>query len=390
MTKLQKSLLELAYKIHIMCEKKSLNYYMVGPELLFSVRDNTIKGYELDLAMFLKDWECLQETIKKDESLEIESILDGGQMPGCYFRIVNRHTLFLDLDRLGFFVKNGIAVNIHIIRNSGEKADALSRIEKGMEYFCKNEKTPERRSYQTMRTLMGKSKCHEKIMNMMRETAANKAGNNKEVREPDLGVCLFSENIWKKAAVISVSGVELKTVSDQENYFQCVYGENWDTEEPFFNRKSFKCIFSDTISYKSYLENPLVTETLDRIEKGEYLAYAKKQAVYETMRENEEEGWDKTLFLARERYRLWKKYMPIKGELLDLAKIREYDELIFILEDYMNEMEKYLEKDIVICFDADILSVMKEIYIYLEQQDIAQKITECVLEEDLKPIEVTW
>ena len=96
------------------------------------------------------------------------------------------------------------------------------------------------------------------------------------------------------------------------------------------------------------------------------------------------------MFAAGERFRLRKKYMPVKERIQELMDRQCYDEAELILNDYIQTLETYAKDGVIICFDRDILTMVIKIYEINGQTERADTIRKKVLPEDLEPIEVTW
>jgi len=387
-TKQQEKMLDMLVEFHDICEENNLKYYLIGNQLLFAAQNRGIHGYEVEVAMFHSDWKRLQEIVEVLPEIEIESVTDGGKLPGCYYRYVNKNTLLLNLDRYDVYAKLGIGISIYIIRERSNKAELLAYFENGMSDQISGRSSIARKMYEKLLKKKGIKGAAEYLAGMEYEVRSNGREKRTSLKEAYADVCKFASGFWDKRTIIRLAGVNFYTVSGYKTYLKQRYGMKWTTTEPHILKETYRCFFSVVLPYAKYIqeiqkENLLTDDFLEQ-----YKRFVKEYQPYPAMLKVEKEGWEKTMFVAGERYRLWKKYMPLKSEIKQKMDEHRFDEAEVMLQDYIEVLEKYMKMDIVVCFDKECLDMVKELYIQNGKTNKVKSIEEYVLEEDLQPIKI--
>lgn len=390
MTKQQKKMCEWMLEFHELCKRKKITYFLIGHQLLFAAQKTTLHGYEIDVAMYLKDWKKLTAYAATDNQFEIESVMDQGRFPGCYYRFINKNTLFLDLEKYGTLAKPGIGINVHILRMQRKTSRLLAFLEKGMEDIASGKYSFQMFIVKILELLKGNEGVGKYIESLLRKSSAKSMTVETELKEPYSTVCKFEKSFWSEKTTVNLEGMLLTTTKNYREYLIQRYGENWEKCNPEINKENYLCVVSTELPYEKYMneinKNNYITKSFIKTWK----AYRKEYKDFQPLVAKEQEGWEKTMFLAGERYRLWKKYMPLKEEILTLFEEEQYDEAELLLQDYMQVLNKYLKMNIVVCFDEEILDIVKKLYELYGKISMVRAIEEHVLEEDLKPIQADW
>lgn len=391
MTRQQQRLCELMLEFHELCEKKDAAYYLIGPQLLHAAKDGKIHGYEMDVAMFLKDWNKIAKWAGKSKRIEVESILDQGKLRGCFYRFVDKNTLLLDLDRYGMLAKPGIGIHVHIIRNQRKKQTLLRFLEKGMD-----DASVRRRSFAAAVVVplraAGREQFAKRVVRLLKTVSTGKTDMESatELREPGDVRCVFEPGYWAGRTTVRLEGMELYAAEGYRSYLTQRYGEGWRRCETDAILEHFRCVFHPSLPYALFLEQVRSRGLLSARFQRQFRRYAKRYEEHQAMREYETLGWEKSIFYAGERIRLWKKYMPLKEKLLSLYGEGRLDEVEMMLSDYLTVLEQYLKMDIVICFDKELLDVVKGLYLTYGRTGLVEKIDACVLPVELEPIVPFW
>ena len=386
----QKKLCELMLEFHALCEKQNAAYYLVGPQLLHAAQDGELHGYEMDVAMFYKDWKKIRRQVTPDGDREIESILDHGNLPGCYFRYVDKNSLLLDMGRYGMLAKPGIGINIHIIRAPRKKSQLLTYLEQGMEEGAKGDA----HSFAGILVRVLRKCCRDrfdrKMMQLLFEVRAQNGDVDTELKLPGQPPRAFVPGFWGNRTAVTLADMTLYAAEDYKIHLINRYGKNWARAKTDVAEESYRCVFSPSLPYAQYMEQVEKEGLITRRFIKRFQHYVKKYGFFEEKKDMELLGWEKSLFFSGERFRLWKKYMPLKERILTLYEAGLLDEVELLLTDYLTVLNKYLRMNMVLCFDSDILDVVKKVYLAYGQKAIVRKIDNYVLQEDLLPIKATW
>ena len=87
-----------------------------------------------------------------------------------------------------------------------------------------------------------------------------------------------------------------------------------------------------------------------------------------------------------DRFKMWKKYMPVKDDILKMLREGKTDETFLIVSDYFDLFRKYLKKDMVLYFDEDYWQICSKLWSDCGYGELIEK-AEMVLEIN-KPIEL--
>ena len=392
MTKQQTRLCQLMLELHTLCNDLELDYYLIGQQLLFVYKKDSIHGYEIDVAMFYEDWQVLADHIKDSERYDIESVLDGGNMFGCYYRFVDKETLMLDADWYGKYKKPGIGINVHIIRKKNMKSRYLLLLENGLKNIYLDNNTKARRFAERLIEKKGRAAFSETMSNLLQQCYLKKdvKSGGAFIYEPRAPYFSLDASIFANRRMITFQGMALYTFSRPGPYLVGRYGKGWRKVKPKIDVETYRCIFSDCLPYEKYINEieskGLLSEEFSKMSRE----YGPMFNEFRKMEKYENDGWEKTMFVTGERYRLWKEYMPKKPQIKRLYDDDRFDELEIILSDYIAVLRKYLKKNIVVCFDEDILDVVRILFLKNGNEAFVNKIDRYVLEEDLMGIYKTW
>lgn len=388
MTKQQTKLIDMLIHFHNVCESNGIQYYLISNQLLYAAQNNPIHGYEVEIAMFNSDWINLQHVIESMEDIEIERVTDGGKMPGCYFRYIDKNTLMLDLDYYGVYAKPAIGLNIYIIHSDRIKTKILSRVERIMSYQAAYPDQFGSKVFNSLTRVIGRKRFAKWLENLEVTVRAKSKSGDTVLKEAYGKKCSFPAGFWSTRTEVTFMGHSFYTVSRYQEYLKKRYGANWHEIDPENARQTYRCMFSDCLPYKDYMETiekeKLLTSDFFKRNKRFQKGYER----FKGMLREENIGWDKTMFAAGERFRLWEKYMPMKKQVEHLFSEQRYDEAELILKDYIGVLEKYTDIGIVICFDEEFLEFVKRLYEINGQTEKAEYIDAHVLPEDLLPIEI--
>ena len=236
----------------------------------------------------------------------------------------------------------------------------------------------------------GRKRFDSKVLQLLKTVQAKNDDTVTELREPG-SVCLqFEPGYWREKTSVTVAGMRLYTAMNYGYYLACRYGKNWARAKSDAFLESYRCVFSPTLPYERYMAYINQDKLIKRTFLKRMHQYVDGYHKFEKLQAAEIQGWNKSIFFSGERFRLWKKYMPLKAQILSLYEAGYLDEVELLLTDYLTVLNKYLKMNMVMCFDSDILDVVKKLYLTYGKKAIVQKIDRYVLKEDLQPIEVTW
>ena len=387
MTELQCKLIELMKEFDKHCQDNNLQYFVIGNQLLYSARGEALHGYGIHVAMFYKDWKKFVnlKKVKENADREIESVLDGGNMPGCFFRYVAADTILLDVDHFKAYKKHGISIGVHIFRKQCFLSRVLSFFERGMsDHFYRKKTKP---AYIANFSKIVFRKFYSRLlMHMLQRVVATSPKQPTSLKENEKKKYAYGKNFWSKRTKIKIAGESFYTVKDYEKYLRKTYGDKWKSVKPIEHKEHYRCMTSVTLPYKNYVETLNSKRLLTRKFLRDSAEFIKDYEEFMVLHKYEKKVWDRTMFATGERIRLWKKYMPMKGQLLELAEEGKFDEVQLLLDDYIQVITQFQEEEIVICFDADLFKLVLKIFRRNGKTAYADKLERTVTQADLEPM----
>ena len=390
----QGELLRLMDEIDLICDQLRIPYYLVGHLLQSARKDRKVRGYQASVAMTYEDF-CLFRAYVEDKKSEDRSIEEPGaaRKPGkLSFRYVNTKSLLMDLDRWDSVKQYGIYVDIMILQKKGRRGTLLSWMDHALK---RGEIIASGPKHKYIRTIA------EPIFRLLHKVAPARYGKTLYK--------YYTENAWPKGhgsapALLSaegrlislpgnfsdgyhfvrVEGHSYRTIASPDTYLKNHYGENWKNDLSYA-KETYMVPTNPKVSYEDFLKDPYLSNFDSAFFRRRDNWRKLKDDFLEHYDTKEKSGWN-YLFATEARVNCWKKYMPMKKELLELWAEGRHDEVILKLKEYCDYVNEYMELGIAICFDEDIWSIYHQWLKENGQADVSKKLKKMVWPEHLKGI----
>lgn len=361
MTREQGAVLSLLDEVDEICNEIGIRYYLMEHQLHNSLSKKGITGYSADVAMTWEDFSAFRVYVQNNKSQirEFESIENNRNMPGLFYRYVNSETLLLDLDYAQAYTKFGIAVNIHIIQKNGRLFQLLSFVDRCIRVGDRKNVLDSRKKKAAYVGI----KVFRKIMPHLWQKELYKffekncwTGENGQM--PALFVdmpwgVMLPENFNQGVRKIWLSGHLYHTIKNPELYMEWRYGVRWRIKKLYPPVESYMVASNPYVPYKEFMKNSYMKNLNKRFYKDRQRFLNVFRDEFKDYDVKEKTGW-KYLFAAEARIQCWKKYMPIKEELIRKWDEGKYDEVMLELGDYREIVGEYKNSVMVPCFDPDI------------------------------------
>ncbi|MBC5689811.1 hypothetical protein H8S37_12880 [Mediterraneibacter sp. NSJ-55] len=361
MTREQGVVLSLLDEIDEICDETGIKYYLIEHQLHNALLQKGISGYSADVAMSWKDFSVFRAYIQnyKKGAREFEGLENNRKMPGLFYRYVDSRTLLLDLDYAQAYTKFGIAVNIHIIQKESKLFRALSFADRCIRIGGSRNVLDSKKK----KAVYAGIKALQKIMPHVWQKGLHKLfekncwtgenGQKPTILADILWGAVLPGNFNQGIQKIWLSGHLYHTVKSPEAYMERRYGAGWRTKKLSPPAESYMVSTNPYVPYKEFMEQAYIKKMNRKFYKDRrrFLRVFKNE--FKEYDAKEKEGW-KYLFAAEARIQCWKKYMPVKEELLRKWEEGKQDEVMLELEDYRVAVGEYKNSAMVPCFDPDI------------------------------------
>ena len=371
MKKTETIMLQLLGEIKKACNKKNVDYYVIENELLFDAQGERVPSCFADICMTYDAFRKIRSTLKRKDNRTIESIATCIDMPGVYYRYVDTEALCIEMAFHKVRKAHGIAVNIHIIRNTGLYSEYLIKKEKIMASGIEGIDTASRAKKAALEKEKSISQLYSRAMNKLLRMAAYKGEGESQIHIPGVPVLRFPEGFWKSKGKLMIDNKSFDTVGKRDIYLMQRYGEDYHQARVIDLHQHYQMIYDLDVPYQGVAEQILGDKNLGDLfweKRNRFLSN-----YYWDFRERDEEEkriWN-MLFLTEARFVLWKKYYWMKKELYDLYERERYDELYLALSDMNKEVKFHSKFGYVPFFDDEI---WKLYIVVLEKQGFLEEI----------------
>ena len=343
------------------CKNNNARYYLITTELLYFYAGKRVPSCTADICMTLNSFDMIREELSSNSERIVESIETNDNMPGVYYRYVATDTFMIQPEYHKVLKENGIAVNIHIIRNKSSLSKKLCSIENIMENGI--EGIDHKESLSLERTISIKKKNGDFsgwINKMLKETSLTDVSLESLLKIPELGIICLSKGFWEKEKLITIDKKKYSTVYEPDCFLVQCYGEDYNKINYRSRIENFRIIADADISYKDLPDDYLAQFSFD-IDFWERRKKFLNNFYYEWSELNREvRQKENNMFLQRSRLLLWKRYYFDKNKIIRLFKEERFDELKMMFFDFEKHIKQHIPYRQIPVFDKEIWNIYIE------------------------------
>lgn len=361
MRKEEIKMLEILDEIAEACDTAGAKYYVIEQELLSAYREGPrIYQAEADICILYEDFLKIRKILRKTKYRFIESISNCTTMPGVYFRYVTVNSFLYVQSYHKVRKAHGVAVNIHILRNTGDESKELCKCEKLMETGIEGMPQDKKEELDGMRKIPFLYKSRMK--KLLKAAALTDISEKSMLKIPGVKPMSFPAKFWGKQTNITVGNYDFTTTANADKYLTERYGEDYASLKITSPRANYQILVDPEIQYKlvsnkveAFLSsNPQYWEARDRFTSF----YANE---YEEMLKHESDDWD-VLFFIGDRFEMWKTYDPQREKIRNFLAEGRNDEVFMIFLNYFNLFSSYLKKGRVLYFDEEFWQICSNLW----------------------------
>ena len=392
---IQEKILQLLCEIKEICDKADINFFLARKtaESALDGENFPERGVCADIWMPKKDFDDFCQIVEGIADREIEGIAMGSPFPAVYYRYVASDTLLYDMDEIGKVLAPGISVRIHILWNA-PKSKWKRWIWTFMQWAVESE---DLRKAQIVH-MKKKKKIILFIMNMIRKCGGKKVFSGlyqkcsefygKDVTTHSYYISRFlkapvviDKNYFDHYEEIEFEGKIFKVPEECRSILK-----KTESYYPLEKKENYMIIADSTLPYKEFLkavsESGLVSK--EKLKCRRRYLYHVQTDLKEAER-SLQKVWN-LLFMTGARYKMWKKYIGRKGELLDLYEREAYEQLDIELKEYLDVLETFANKGYGVCFDDKIWKIALECLCRQGKEEISERLKKYVFPEHMNGI----
>ena len=375
MNEIQKHLVKMLQEIDEICVKNDIPYLLCGRNAKDACQCNQFLGEYVYASIMMRgqDFAKFRALVAEKEGRAVESILNNPDFPaGMSMRYVDETTTFIYGHLSHNFKYKGIYITIQNCRNvprNKYKQKVVNTIDELIAYAGNGDKTVFTKKTQRWCRLMdisskifGKLFVVRRLVKQYEKLTAANSKNMAYVR-PMKDNITIPATMFTSVKRVKLEDSEFLVPTAHESYLEKVYGKSWKTDTKTEDISSrHLLVASAQVSYKDVdVDNSLYANRgkVNRI----IQTRADLSAQIKKLRDKIEEYWV-LLFMTKERYRLYRKYMPIAHLLHQHLVDRDYAWLTIAMQDYMTVVKTYLAKGLPITICPELDEVALEMLYY--------------------------
>lgn len=368
MTDIQQKLLELLSEIKEICQNLDCKFSLASTTAEKAIKYGGFIKEEIDAEIWMpeRDFLKFRQHIPKERVLE--GIDTNPQFPGTYYLYSSKDTLVCDLNHISCMKEHGIAIMIHVLRER-----IHSRVLRRINFYAKelieapyisNEIISKESAAERLRRCLlivfqkvTYGKVAAKFYEWTRQTKFWEETNNYYVEQFLKRPFSFPKEWFEQPEYTELEGISFPIPQNEEKILSKT---KWKIG-PIVRQRGHVAVVDTRIGYEVYFkrleENKLISKSFLRRRKKYLFAVDTR---LKPLQQEIQNKWD-LLFMTGERYRLWKKYIPVKEEIFQMYDEDQKEDLEEILEEYLTILMQYEKKKYAVCFDPDIWKIALEI-----------------------------
>ncbi|MBQ0079271.1 MAG: LicD family protein [Eubacterium sp.] len=388
---------EILCKLNNICQAQGINLYLFGDTALAAYRDKTLSDNVsvcIDAADVSRFINAVEDSL--DEHLLLEGMHNNGRYPKLSLRAYDPETIDFNVANYLLYDNNCIHVDVEIIKHipsSKIKRTALD-LDYGLykdsrkELLAKSKKASGKKAL--VKNLLMK-RMHNKEAKCGADTFAKEMffklinGYASDEKKVEIDKFKLSSSMFKKTTTVEIDGVSFLIPQKSEQYIQKVSGFNWinaETKAYSEDDSKFREVEFSWAQYKGRIEGILPDEYFDLLKKSNSLG-AKHQKYHKKITD-----YYKILKRTDVRIKLWKKYSPIRDEIIELLGAGKYEELETVLSDYIDALREFADMKLGLSFDPDIFMAAKQVLVNKGESEAADYMESLIPQAHKKPLRI--
>lgn len=369
--KVQAGILKLLHEFDEMCRKENIPYFLGGYLAAEAVELGTFapECCTRYVVMHPSDRNRLIEAVKKYAKSDrvLESFESNSDYADFSMRYCDISTTLFDVRTEGFYKYHGLNLTIYFVRpaesnkwkckfstglNAAVEANAFSKFY----YNISNKKVLAGFLGKIMFLLLGKKFSKKLAWNIIYNPnnmnyliqGSIKSYWYKAIQLPEINFNEFQE--------CSINGVISKIPVNYENFIRPQVKRSWNNGQPVGLLLKFPFISAMEINCMNFAEE------LNKLGmKNVYFRYWRKLSRYNAIcNKKSSYAFNYCWYVSQRsvaRIQMWKKYAPLKEQIITLYKKENFDELYKILEEYIKVLKDNISHGMAVIFDEEIFRI---------------------------------
>lgn len=399
MNDIQKHLIKLLQEIDDICSQNNIPYLLCGRIAKDACQNHHFLGDYVSASVMMRgqDFDKFRDLVANKEGRAVESIQENSDFPDCMtMRYVDETTTFIYGHTARNYRRKGIFITIQKCRNIPKNkimAKLANGIDKALAYVGMDDISglgkKKRFAVKCLRLtvkLLGKAFVIKCLLGLQQKLTRSGRENMAYVR-PMKNNIKIPASMFTDVQRVELEGAQFPVPTDIDKYLEKVYGKNWEQDNKPENISTPHLLVSSTkISYKEVDNDDSLYAVHDEV-KATINKRKSLMAQINPLRRKIEKYWD-LLFLTKERYRLYRLYMPVAEILEDRLSKGEYEWLEIAMADYLTTLKTYLSKKLPLTICPALDRIVLELLNQGEKKNLAQKFNNLKNKVPLKSVEL--
>lgn len=402
LTAVQKRRLQLLEELNSLCRKNNITYFLISKGLYQAVRFGQYVDPNADISVCMTSgsYRKFEKAFRKAEysNRYLDSMKENPMFHRFCIRYCDTESTDFSVNYSGSGEQSGIFITIEILRNPSKSRleDKVNQaLEQGWEANIRPRPSSRRDTLGRMIIsilcfIFGRKQVGKWLFNRFLTRPKHYVGDVQFLKPFWKKRVKYPNYLFRYTCDIDFEDIHLQTMKLYADYLKSTYGAKWETKDfPMTIENPFNRIIDAELPSREFLSF-LNDKGIDRKEFGRLRRRTERKMLPAVALNRKTDYYWDLLCLCGERYRLAEKYRPMKLHLLELYRSNRIEELMELLDDYHNTAVAFSKKQMGVCFDPEIFSILEYCLYAIGKVKQAKKLRSLIPEQDWRVLPLPW
>ena len=399
LTAVQERRLQLLQEFDDLCRKNNVNYFLFSKALYQAARYGKYIDTNADISVCMTpgNYRKFEKAFRRAKYAN--RYLDSMRTNPMFHRFCVR---YCDTESTDFFVslsgcgeQFGIFITIEILRNPS-RSKFEDNFNQALEYGWETSirPRPSTSGWDTFGKLIvsilccvfGRKRVGRLLFRRFLTRPKNFVGETQFIKPYLKERVKYPHYLFRYMGEVELEGISFQTMQLYTAYLKSAYGAKWKTRKfPETKENPFNRIVDADIPSREYLrylcDKGICREEFWRLRRRT----ERKMVPVVELNSKTNHYWD-LLCLCGERYRLAEKYLPMRLYLVELYNSNQVKTLMKLLGDYYKTAVAFSKKEMGLCFDPQIFSILEYCLYATGKVKQAKKMKSLIPEQDWRTL----
>lgn len=402
LTAVQKRRLQLLEELDSLCRKNNITYFLISKGLYQAVRFGQYVDPNADISVCMTSgsYRKFEKAFRKAEysNRYLDSMKENPMFHRFCIRYCDTESTDFSVNYSGCGEQFGIFITIEILRNPSKSKleDKVNQaLEQGWEANIRPRPSSRRDTLGRMIIsilcfIFGRKLVGKWLFNRFLTRPKHYVGDVQFIKPYWKKRVKYPNYLFRYTCDIDFEDIHLQTMRLYADYLKSTYGAKWETKDfPMTIENPFNRIIVAELPSREFLSF-LNDKGIDRKEFWRMRRRTEQKMLPAVALDSKTNYYWDLLCLCGERYRLAEKYRPMKLHLLELYRSNRIEELMELLDDYHNTAVVFSKKQMGVCFDPEIFSILEYCLYAIGKVKQAKKLKSLIPEQDWRVLPLPW